>query len=335
MRTQPIGLLVLTTSTIVCGSAACLADGQGVLVQAQGDRLVVGFDDDTPGGQSIGARVFGELLPPTGLSQDPSFLSLSTPPAGAEALPVGVGVYWDFLPMTIDGVTSNLFHWDGVGETDFQPTQAETLTLYDPAFTPATVDGAAAAVPGLRLGTTTASALSLHAHRWWQLQGDNEDDPTPGVYATALRLRADGYVPSEPIFVALSTFGTPSSVLNDTAMPWLEENLDDLILRGDYDFNGVVDAADYELWSDQYGATTPQPVDVGEADGNGDGRIDAADYTVWRDALTATAPAAKSLPIPEPGGAALLIAAMWSLAPSSTRRPEQRTAATSSTACTL
>lgn len=315
MQSNSLGALLLAAATLstTIEPNRCLADGQGVLLQAQGDRLVVGFDDDTPGGQSIGARVFGDLLPSTGLSQDPSFLSLSNPPLGAEALPVGADVQFDFLPMTIGQTTSNLWYWDGAGEADFQPTTTETLTLHDPDFTPATVDGAAAAVPGVRLGTTTTSALSLHAHRWWWLQGDS-GDPTPGVYATALRLRVDGYVPSEPIFVALSTFGTPSSALNNTAVPWLEARVDELILRGDYDFDGLVDASDYDFWRDQYGASTPQPIDLGEADGNTDGRIDAADYTVWRDHLPTTSGVAQSIATPEPASGAIAIGALLVLA---------------------
>ncbi|MEM1305685.1 MAG: hypothetical protein AAGG46_12355, partial [Planctomycetota bacterium] len=229
----------------------------------------MGFDNDTPGGQTIGARVFGDLLPSTGLTQDPSFLSLSSPPAGSDALPVGVDVYWDFLPMTIDGVTSNLFHWDGQGDVGFSPALAETLTLYDPVFNSATVNGAAAAVPGERIGTTTSSALSLHAHRWWELAAGS-GNPTAGIYATALRLRVDGFAPTEPFVVALSTFGTPASALNDDAMPWFEDNLDDLFLATDYNFDGLIDDEDYGVWLAQFGGSTPQPVDFGEADGNGD-----------------------------------------------------------------
>ncbi|MEQ8847342.1 dockerin type I repeat-containing protein [Botrimarina sp.] len=282
-----------------CGE--CLADGQGVLLQQQHGRLVVGYDDDTPGGQAIGARAFGELLPSNGLSQDPSFLSLTSPPAGSESLPVGVDVYWDFLPMTVGGVTSNLLHWDGKGEVGFTPAASAALTLYDPNFLAAAVDGAGAAVPGRRIGTTTASALSLHAHRYWELVGAGGAPPAPGVYTASLRLRAEGLAPSPPIYVAFATFGTPSAALNDAAVPWLAAEADSLLLRGDFDFDGAVGPDDYALWAAQYGELAPQPVDLGEADGNGDGRINAADYTVWRDAIE---PA--TLAIPEPCAATLV-----------------------------
>jgi hypothetical protein len=49
-------------------------------------------------------------------------------------------------------------------------------------------------------------------------------------------------------------------------------------LTGDYNRNGVVDAADYVVWRNTLGQTsTGLP-----ADGNGNGMIDAGDYNVWR-----------------------------------------------------
>jgi BNR repeat-containing family member len=55
-------------------------------------------------------------------------------------------------------------------------------------------------------------------------------------------------------------------------------------LPGDYDHNGIVEAADYTVWQQHFGSS----VGVGlGADGNGNGIIDAADYTVWRDHLAA------------------------------------------------
>jgi hypothetical protein len=51
------------------------------------------------------------------------------------------------------------------------------------------------------------------------------------------------------------------------------------LIDGDYDANGLVDAADYVLWKELYGS------DDLRADGNGNNEVDAADYTVWRNNL--------------------------------------------------
>jgi len=69
---------------------------------------------------------------------------------------------------------------------------------------------------------------------------------------------------------------------------WLHENnaplsLADLLdpIPGDYNRNGVVTEADYQVWKQSFGTTQPA------ADGNGDGGITVADYSIWRDNLGA------------------------------------------------
>ncbi|TWT35288.1 CotH protein [Posidoniimonas corsicana] len=73
-------------------------------------------------------------------------------------------------------------------------------------------------------------------------------------------------------------------------------------LPGDFDSNGAVEQADYDVWRSTYGSTSDL-----RADGNNDGRVDAADYSIWRDNLGAVAApiiAAVSVPAPAPQPAA-------------------------------
>ena len=51
-------------------------------------------------------------------------------------------------------------------------------------------------------------------------------------------------------------------------------------LPGDYDGNGLVEAADYDVWKANFG-----DANLRVADGNGDLVVDAADYVIWRDNL--------------------------------------------------
>lgn len=80
-------------------------------------------------------------------------------------------------------------------------------------------------------------------------------------------------------------------------------------LTGDYNQDGVVDAADYTVWRDTLGQTGLTP--GSGADGSEDGAVGPADYEVWRDnyGQAGAAPAARSAAAPEPASAALLCVA--------------------------
>jgi hypothetical protein len=71
-------------------------------------------------------------------------------------------------------------------------------------------------------------------------------------------------------------------------------------LLGDYNGNGVVDAADYVVWRDSLGATGANLV----ADANGDGLVSSLDYEIWKanfgDTAGGVSGLASSAPVPEP-----------------------------------
>jgi hypothetical protein len=74
---------------------------------------------------------------------------------------------------------------------------------------------------------------------------------------------------------------------------------------GDYNGNGVVDAADYVIWRDTLG----QAVSPGAgSDGDGDGVVDVGDYTFWRTRFgSAVGSGLEMTVVPEPSAAALML----------------------------
>ena len=106
--------------------------------------------------------------------------------------------------------------------------------------------------------------------------------------------------------------GTVSFAATDTALNFLEGiTTGPISVAGDYNADGEVTAADFNLWRQYYGiANTPI------ADGNANGRVDTADYTVWRDNLNASASAAA---VPEPSAVWLVLVATSSVSARLTR----------------
>lgn len=74
-----------------------------------------------------------------------------------------------------------------------------------------------------------------------------------------------------------------------------DAELDDLFahLPGDYNGDGLVDAADYTVWRDTEGQSGTGLA----ADGDGSGSVDQADYNIWVSAYTDSSPSASA---PEP-----------------------------------
>lgn len=89
---------------------------------------------------------------------------------------------------------------------------------------------------------------------------------------------------------------------------------------GDYNGNGIVDAADYTVWRDHLGQHTPLP-NTNPADV--DGVVTQAEYVYWKSRFGATSgagSAATGVAAPEPSSMAILVVGMFAIIASSPLR---------------
>ncbi len=74
------------------------------------------------------------------------------------------------------------------------------------------------------------------------------------------------------------------------------------ILVGDYNSDGMVDAADYTVWRDSVGSTSSLA-----ADGNNDGVVDDGDYQLWTSRLGSVAAPVATSSVPEPSALSVVV----------------------------
>ena len=93
-----------------------------------------------------------------------------------------------------------------------------------------------------------------------------------------------------------------------------------LVIPGDFNLDGIVDAADYTVWRDNLGQQGLQPFTRG--DGNGDGLVTSADYIVWQNHFGAHlgTGASATVTVPEPTTVWMLLIATATMIGSSAKR---------------
>jgi hypothetical protein len=95
-----------------------------------------------------------------------------------------------------------------------------------------------------------------------------------------------------------SAYGTGSSADGSKELFFDNLSITSPAVTGDYNKNGIVDAADYIVWRKTLGQSGSGLA----ADGNGNNSIDAADYTVWRTHFgsASAATVGMAINVPEP-----------------------------------
>jgi hypothetical protein len=287
-------IVVSVVIAITVGVAHSQAQHLDVLVQQMNGKLVTGTADFDQDAWVLGERVFHRDFGSSFAINNPGFSSIGAGspdmPAGAQALPSHTNLSWDFLPMTIDTRSQNLFYWNGqdtdgvpgLTPNDVQfgplPGSSYTLSLFDKNSVKYSVNGANATVPGGVIDTTASDGF-IHRHLFWFLEdndGSSQTTPVDGLYLLAIRLRMPELANSLPVFMIFGTPGSSVSAEDDAAVPWVEEQLS---LTGDYSRNGAVDAADYVMWRKTTGQTGTDLA----ADGDGNLVVNDSDYNLWRE----------------------------------------------------
>jgi hypothetical protein len=276
-------LIILATVTLSAAASAQHAD-----IYAFNDAGKIGVAQYNYEQSAIlPNRVFGGRFDSLYSVNDPGFSALST----GSTLPGGKALSWDFLPMTAMGYTSTLLYWDGVGESanfGATPTPDYSLSLYGGNGS-ASADGGDTLVSGASIGNTSASG-AIHQHRYFFLD-DNGDGlnttlPLSGYYLIAMQLRIDGLQTSDPFFMVWGTPGSELAKQAQVAIPWVNDRVESLVgggLEGDFNNDGVVNAADYTVYRD-----------------NERNLFTAGAYPQWRDNYGAIAAPPATLTVPEP-----------------------------------
>jgi hypothetical protein len=115
----------------------------------------------------------------------------------------------------------------------------------------------------------------------------------------------DGTAGSSILSFRLSDYGTGSSADGSRELYFDNLLITSPAVTGDYNRNGIMDAADFVVWRKTLGKTGSGLA----ADGNGSNSIDVGDYGVWRTRFGSTTTAAQSSAsnVPEPNGAYLFL----------------------------
>jgi len=119
------------------------------------------------------------------------------------------------------------------------------------------------------------SAAAPHVAGLAALMLDAAPNLTPALIGQLLSFTATDM--DDPVLAGFQTgfdFATGNGLINGVSAMNATR-----VSQGDYNGNGVVDAADYTAWRDRLGSSVTAYT---SADGNGDGQITQADYDVWK-----------------------------------------------------
>lgn len=296
-------LLATTITTLVRGH------GIPITVGVQGDRLVV---SQVPEPADYPAYLFVQ----PGEDGDPF---------GAPTLPnMGPVVAWQVPGLEISGMDDQsslsievlprkvgdsspaeeriLWYWNSQTETVEAAPDTQAFYLLGTGMRYATLappDGPAP--PPFMLAEFVAGQQGFHNHGLLSYALGNSPAAAAGAYGFYARLTSSQYEASDP-FLLMFDYGVDYAQMLPAALAINAAAVDPDVgeeLFGDYNGNGLVDAADYTAWRDAVAAGLSA---LPNRDPSKSGLVDESDFVYWRDHFgdTPAAGEAASAAVPEP-----------------------------------
>ena len=247
----------------------------------------------------------------------------------------------DFFEFSVGDVSGDDYLNIQTIETDTNDVIDTVMFLFDSNGVLVAVDDDGQSVPDDVTLDGDATTLDDFSDTYSQLSFANDPLPMPvpnNFFGGDATSGEDGTLPAGDYTLVVGSFGTvaltdignPADPADDVVNVIGVSTIDELVpgfdnsiigsgdyilqltygggkLPGDYNADGVVDAADYTVWRDTFGSMSDLA-----ADGDGSGTVDAADYDIWRQNFGAGAGGFvnNAEAVPEPTTATLIAAAL-------------------------
>lgn len=276
---------------------------------------------------NLGAPLDGFHLAGAGVDWSPQGDNILTPVArtlnnGQTVTPLGVftpnGSLLGALTNPQAGVFSNGQSWQNDYQPAYSPDGSQVAYFRATEFVNLQTNQRSASDVELRIvnsnGTNDRLVLDFNPGTWanqvsWSPDGSQLlFDLGPQLFQGGQPLFSSNLNQTEIWRVTLGNGNFQRLISSPASFPTWQPSTSLVGQPGDFNRDGAVTLADYNLWASGYGTTlTPGS----GPDANGNGSVDAGDYTVWRDAF---AQQRRSQSIPEPNAVVLAIAAISFLA---------------------
>jgi hypothetical protein len=284
----------LLVAFLVAVASAASAHGVPIELSVAGNSLTVSHPDNDYGPYIIGQTDDeSDPIGPTNVPGIGSALLWAVPGiditsvahSASEGMANTASLVLEPMARSLQGDLQTLWYWDPTSRRVIA-TPDETTLVLQLSDRDVVLSNSSLPAP-MTLAETVEGETGFHNHSLVDYAMPYTSSLPLGLYGFFARFTSNEYAPSEQFLVTFNVGAAYEDLAPASEAIWLAAN------PGDYTLDGVVDNADYDRWTANYGGAPAMAQTA--ADGNGDGVVDAADYTLWRDNLSAGA-----VSVPEP-----------------------------------